>query len=338
MSWPGWTLPTFAAAIVGLGLFGSYSYFDYPYFDTDTRSVSVPVMPILSSDDIGLSPAQQPSEAPTPTPLPAHVELSPSEGTITSTYPWESEAMETASREPIAVESDKQDEAAEGDALLRDVFDDHASLLEGSVSSEDEPSSLEPTPAQNTKAYSQDPARTSVDSNIDPMAQEAPTLTPSSDPPTSMRTPSPPSPLLVADASLPQDRSGGTGQADAKLKRILLVEDPRALGENLVMELKREPDLEVVGQTGSPAECGNFMSAEGGLDVAIVGLFLPDGQGLSLIERLRKFCPHLPLLVLTPSPDPTDQELVVKAGADAVLGKGAASEEIVSTIRRLSPP
>jgi DNA-binding NarL/FixJ family response regulator len=116
-----------------------------------------------------------------------------------------------------------------------------------------------------------------------------------------------------------------------------LVEDPRALGENLVMELKREPDLEVVGQIGSPAGCGNFVSAEGGLDVAIVGLFLPDGQGLSLIERLRRFCPHLPLLVLTPSPDPTDQELVVKAGADAVLGKGAAPEEVVFTIRRLSP-
>jgi len=337
MSWPGWTLPTFAAAIVGLGLFGSYSYFDYPYFDTDTRSVSVPVMPILSSDDMELSPAQRPSEEPMPTFLPAHAELPPFEGTITSTYPWESEAMEAASREPIVVESDKQDEAAEGDALLPGVFDGYASLPEGSVSSEGEPSSLEPTPAQNTKAYSQDPARTSVDSNIDAMAQEAPTLTPSSDSPKSMRTPPPPSPLLEADASLPRDRNASTGRADAKPKRVLLVEDPRALGENLVMELKREPDLEVVGQIGSPAECGNFVSAEGGLDVAIVGLFLPDGQGLSLIERLRRFCPHLPLLVLTPSPDPTDQELVVKAGADAVLGKGAAPEEVVFTIRRLSP-
>jgi DNA-binding NarL/FixJ family response regulator len=115
-----------------------------------------------------------------------------------------------------------------------------------------------------------------------------------------------------------------------------LVEDPRTLGENLVMALKREPDLAVVGQTGSPAECGNFVSAEGGLDVAIVGLFVADSQGLSLLEGLRRFCPNVPLLVLTTSPDLTDQERIMKTGTNAVLGKDAAPEEIVSTVRRLS--
>ena len=134
-----------------------------------------------------------------------------------------------------------------------------------------------------------------------------------------------------------RDRDARTGEANAKPKRILLVEDPRAPGEDLVAGLKRELDLAVVGQTGSPAECGNLASAEGGLDVAIVGLSLPDGQGFSLIEGLRRFCPHVPLVVLTPSLDPTDQERVVQAGADAVLGKDAAPEEIVSTVRRLSP-
>jgi DNA-binding NarL/FixJ family response regulator len=102
------------------------------------------------------------------------------------------------------------------------------------------------------------------------------------------------------------------------------------------MALKREPDLEVVGQTGSPAECDNFVSAGGGLDVAIVGLFLPDGQGFSVIEGLRKSCPNVPLLVLTPSLDSPDQELAMKAGADAVVGKDADLEEIVSSVRRLS--
>jgi CheY-like chemotaxis protein len=336
MSLPGWALPTFAAAIVGLGLLSANSYFDYPYFDTDTRSASRPVMPILSSDNKGPSPAQQPSEASMPTSLPTHAELPSSEGAVTSADPWASEAMETASREPVAVESDKLDRAVEGEGLLRSVFGEHANLPEGSVSSEGESSSLEPTPTQSTTAYSQDSAQTSVDPNTGAIAQEAPTLAPTSDPTTTMGTPSPPSPPLAADASLPRDRDAGRGGAVAKPKRVLLVDDPRALGENLVIELKRESDLEVVGQTGSPAECGNFVSAEGGLDVAIVGLFLPDGQGLSLIEGLRRFCPHIPLLVLTSSLDPPYQERVVKAGADAVLAKDAASEEVVSAVRRLS--
>jgi CheY-like chemotaxis protein len=336
MSLPGWALPTFAAAIVGLGLFSANTYFDYPYFDTDTRSASRPVMPVLSSDNTGPSPAQQPSEASMPTSLPAHAEFPPSEDTITSADPWASEAMETASREPVTVESHELDGAVEGEGLLRGIFDERANLTEGSVSSEGESSSLEPTPPQGKTAYSQDPAQTFVNPNSDATAQEAPTLTPPSDPPTSMVTPSPPSPPLAEDASLPRDRDAGTGGANAKLKQVLLVEDPRALGENLIMALIREPDLAVVGQTGSPAECANFMSAEDGLDVAIVGLFLPDGQGLSLIEGLRRFCPHIPLLVLTSSLDPPDQERVVKAGADAVLAKDAASEEVVSAVRRLS--
>ena len=137
---------------------------------------------------------------------------------------------------------------------------------------------------------------------------------------------------------MPRDGDVGAGEANAKSKRVLLVDDPRALGESLVMKLIREPDLAVVGQIGSPAECGNFVSAKDGLDVAIVSLFLPNSQGLSLIEGVRRFCPQVPLLVLTPSLDSTDQERVMKAGADAVLGKDADPEEIVSTIRRLSPP
>jgi CheY-like chemotaxis protein len=337
MSWQGWALPTFAAAIVGLVLFSANSYFDYPYFDTDTRSVSRPVMPVFSPDDRGLLPAQQRSEASTPTSLPTHAEHPASEGTITSADPWASEAMETASREPVAVESDELDGAVEGDGLLRGGFDERANLSEGSVSSEGESAFLEPSPTQSTTAYSQDPAQTSVDPNTGATVQEASTLTPPSDPSTSMGTPSPPSPPLSPDASLPRERDASTGRANAKPKRVLLVDDPRALGENLVTELKREPDLEVVGQTGSLAECGNFVSAEGGLDAAIVGLFLLDGQGLSLIEGVRRFCPHVPLLVLTPSLDLPDQERVVKAGADAVLAKDAASEEVASTIRRLSP-
>lgn len=336
MSIPGRALPTFAAAIVGLGLFSAFSYFDHPYFDTNTRSVSKPVMPVLLSDDKVPSSAQQPSETSKPNPSPARAGLPSSEGTIASADPWTSEAMETASREPVAAESDKQDGAVEEDGLLRGVFGGHANLTEGAVSSEGGSSSLETTPTQSTTAHSRDPAQVSVDPHTGTIAQEVPTSSPPSDPPTSMGTPSPPSPPLVADASVPRDRDAGARTANAKLKRVLLVDDPRTLGEDPVMALKREPDLEVVGQTGSPAECGNFVSAGGGLDVAIVGLFLPDGQGLSVIEGLRRFCPNVPLLVLTPNLDPPDQELAMKAGADAVVGKDADLEEIVSSVRRLS--
>src|SRR3712207_1845559 len=110
MSWPGWALPTFAAAIVGLGLFSTASHFDGPHFDADTRSASRPVVPVLSSpDNEGPSPTQQPSETPTPTSSPEGAGLAPSKGAIMAADPLAdplaSEAMEAASREPVAAGS-----------------------------------------------------------------------------------------------------------------------------------------------------------------------------------------------------------------------------------------
>lgn len=336
MSVSGWALPTFAAAIVGLGLFGAYSYFDYSYVDTNTRSASRPVVPILLSDDKGSSPAQQSSEASTPTSLTGHAQLPSSEGTVLSADPWASEALEAASREHVATESNEIDGAVGGDALLDGVSGERASVTEGSEPSEGESLSLKPTTPESTTADSRDPTQESLVPNTDALPQEAPASTPLSELPMSTGTPSPPSPS-ANDVSLPRDRDAGTGVANTKPKRVLLVEDPRILNENLTMALKSEPDLAVVGQTGLPAECVNFVSAERGLDVAIVDLFLFDGQGISLIEGLRRSCPQVPLLVLTTGLDPADQERVLKAGADSVLAEDADPVEIVSTVRRLSP-
>jgi len=155
--------------------------------------------------------------------------------------------------------------------------------------------------------------------------------TPPSDPRTSTGTPSP-----VPTDGISKDGEYTEGASD-RLKRVFLVEDPRAVSDNLAATLTHEPDLAVVGQTGSPAECRRFVADDGGLDVAIVDLFLPDSQGTSLIEELRSSCPQTPLLVLTTSLGLRDQEQAVKAGADAVLSRDAEREEIVSAIRRLSP-
>jgi CheY-like chemotaxis protein len=340
MSLPGWALPTFAAAIVGLGLFGAYSYFDYSYVETNTRSASRPVVPILLSKDKGSSQAQQSSEASTPTSLTGHARLPSSEGTALSADPWASEALEAALGEPITTESNELDGAVEGSDFPRGVSGERASGTEGSAPLEGESSSLESVESvspESTTASPRDPTQSSADPNTGALPQEAPASTPPSDPPMSIQTPSPPSPPSAGDALLPRDGDAGTGRANAKLKQVLLVEDPRVLGENLAMALKREPDLAVVGQTGSPADCGNFVSTEGEVDVAIVALLLPDAQGISLIEGLHRTCPHVPLLVLTTSLDPADQERLMKAGANAVLAKDADPEEIAFIVRRLSP-
>jgi DNA-binding NarL/FixJ family response regulator len=117
--------------------------------------------------------------------------------------------------------------------------------------------------------------------------------------------------------------------------RVLLVEDHRAFGDALALLLGREPDLEVVGRTGSAAECRRFLSGGDGFDVAMVDLYLPDGEGIGLMDGMRGSRPGVPVVVLTISLNPAEHARAREAGADEVLSKAADLDEIVATIKRL---
>ena len=333
MNLPGRALAAIAAAVVAFGLFIIYSYLNPSYIDTKARNAFSPSMPIFLPNDEGASPKQQPSEIPTPTSLPTLAQAPSTGDTTTSTDRQTSEAMEAITRGSFVAEQNGLVEPVEGDTLLRDALSERSNFGEGPTLSEGESSPLQPTSTESTAVPSQNPDQPSGgEDNTDAVPQQPHVPTPPSDSTMSTSTPS----LLPTDETLPRDGER-TGEANDQLKRVLLVEDPRALSHNLATMLKREPDLALVSQTSSPAECRRFGTGDGGLDVAIVDLFLPDSQGTSLIEELSRSCPQIPLLVLTTSLDLRDQEQAVKAGADGLLSKDADGEEIVSTIKRLSP-
>lgn len=65
-------------------------------------------------------------------------------------------------------------------------------------------------------------------------------------------------------------------------------------------------------------------SAQRGLPsmhMVIVDLRLPDGSGLDILRDLREFLPHIPVLVLTTSPDQADHRQAMGLGAVASLMK-----------------
>lgn len=321
MSLPRWSLSAAVAAIVGFGLLGVYSYMDYSYVDTEAKSAPKPIIPVWVSGDEGLAPAQQSSEMPASTALPT--QSLPSGATRTPVDPWASEGMEAVSREPFIEESNEVDD---GDDLTG-AFSDHANNVEGSV-----PSEVESPSSENTSVYSQEPAQPPTKQDTAPASQQALTVAPPPGSPTGTETSSVP----PTDTQVPRGPANDAGEGADKLTRVLMVEDLRASTESLATKLNGEPELEVIGQTSKAAECRNFVAGGEGVDVSIVDLALADGQGLDLIGELRKSCPDVPVLVLTTSLDPGDRERVMKAGADAVLGKGADPDEIVSAARRLA--
>ena len=97
--------------------------------------------------------------------------------------------------------------------------------------------------------------------------------------------------------------------------------------------LERESEFEVVGQVGSVAEAQALdrQSLED-VEVAIVDLALPDGDGLDLLEDLSS---RTVTLVLSASLETGRFARAVESGASGVLHKSTPIKEIVDAVRRL---
>ena len=119
------------------------------------------------------------------------------------------------------------------------------------------------------------------------------------------------------------------------MRRVLLVEDHAAFREALMTMLNMQPDLEVVGQAGSLAE-GRAAAALEVVDVAVVDVFLPDGNGVELVRELRRADPHVSIVILTAELDPELHALAFEAGADEVCVKTEGIEEIIKAIRGIA--
>lgn len=139
----------------------------------------------------------------------------------------------------------------------------------------------------------------------------------------------PPAPTLFAmDTGTPTGGTEGVGGA----ARVMVVEDHASFREPLAFMFDREPDLEVAAQAGSLAEALQMLA---GVDLAIVDLDLPDGDGTDLIGPLRAARPRAIALVLTATSDLEAHARAVEAGAAGVLHKTARLGEVVGAARRL---
>jgi two-component system nitrate/nitrite response regulator NarL len=117
--------------------------------------------------------------------------------------------------------------------------------------------------------------------------------------------------------------------------RILLVEDHASFRQALAFMFEREEEFIVGGQAGSLAEARALLrKLSDGVDVAVVDLALPDGDGYGLIEELSSR-PDVMTLVLSASLEPARFARAVEAGASGVLHKSVAIGDIVEAVRRL---
>ena len=116
------------------------------------------------------------------------------------------------------------------------------------------------------------------------------------------------------------------------MNRVLLVDDHSTFREPLAFMFDREPEFEVTAEAGSLAEARGMLD---GVDLAVVDLDLPDGNGTELIGELRVANPRGAVLVLTASVEREAYARAVEAGAAGVLHKSVRIKEVVEAARRL---
>ena len=117
--------------------------------------------------------------------------------------------------------------------------------------------------------------------------------------------------------------------------RILLIDDHAVFRQSLAFMLEREPDLTVIAQADSLAEARAIPAAtRAEVDVAVVDLRLPDGDGTDIIREMRAADSRGHAIVLTADTDKLHHARAIEAGAVGVLSKTAELPAVFKAIRR----
>lgn len=114
--------------------------------------------------------------------------------------------------------------------------------------------------------------------------------------------------------------------------QLLLVEDDERIVDFVQRGLKTEGYQVVVARTGHEAIT---RGGEGDFEVIILDLGLPDLDGQTVCERLRKLGIETPILMLTARDTVHDKVSGLRSGADDYMTKPFAFEELLARIEVL---
>lgn len=114
--------------------------------------------------------------------------------------------------------------------------------------------------------------------------------------------------------------------------RLLIVEDHRALRQELHSVLSAEADIEVVGAAANGWEALQ-MAQTLAPDVVLMDIVLPRMDGLEATRRITQACPGMKVLIF-PFVDSEEYALAaIEAGAAGFLPKGVSGHKLLEAIR-----
>ena len=112
--------------------------------------------------------------------------------------------------------------------------------------------------------------------------------------------------------------------------RAYIVEDSSLIRENLIEALQELAMVDSVGTADTEREGKQWLAEHGGWwDLAIVDLFLREGNGLNILEACRVRRPDQKMVVLSNHATRDIRWRCAQLGADAVFDKSTEIEQLV---------
>ena len=115
--------------------------------------------------------------------------------------------------------------------------------------------------------------------------------------------------------------------------RVLIVDDIAETRENIRKLLQFESDVEVVGTARTGRE-GIQLAKETKPDVILMDINMPDMDGITATERIKREIPYAQIVILSVQGDPNYMRRAMLAGARDFLTKPPTVDELTSAIRR----
>lgn len=116
---------------------------------------------------------------------------------------------------------------------------------------------------------------------------------------------------------------------------VLICDDHQIVRQGIKQMLADAGDLALAGEAASGPEAIARVR-EGGIDVVLLDIAMPQRDGLDVLRQLRSEVPKLPVLMLSTYPDRQYAVRSLKLGAAGYLNKSADSEQMIEAIRRVA--
>ena len=115
----------------------------------------------------------------------------------------------------------------------------------------------------------------------------------------------------------------------------LLIADDHEVVRSGLRSLFAGTDVEIVGEAKTGEETIQ-MALERELDIVLLDIRMPGGDGLNVLGRLKLDRPQLPVLILSTYDNPTYVARAVALGAAGYMLKSADRETLLDAIRRVA--